>query len=223
MSKKDNFNQAMYEMFGVGKTPEAKAYDNAKDSAKEAEYSEYDNAAAEAAAAEAAAAEAAAAEVEAVEIDTELAELKQQAAAQVTAKRDYPATYIAEGTVIEGTVRSVGDIEVAGDVKGDVISEGSVTIRSAIEGNINAVNLSVISCAITGDIDISGQLYVDETSKITGNIKAENFVCSGTVKGNLDISKTTALEKSASVEGDIRTGDISVVRGAVIKGSVNIG
>ena len=37
-----------------------------------------------------------------------------------------PATYLAPGTVMEGTLRSKGDVEIAGTFKGDIISEGDV-------------------------------------------------------------------------------------------------
>ena len=85
-SKKDNLNQAMYEMFGVGKAPETEAP--------------------KAAPAEAPKAAPAAKPVEAPK------------AAPVA--ESIPVTYLAPGTVLEGKLTARGDVEIAGELKGDV-------------------------------------------------------------------------------------------------------
>ena len=41
------------------------------------------------------------------------------------------ASYLAAGTSLEGTLRSDGDVEIAGAFKGEVITSGTVPLRSA--------------------------------------------------------------------------------------------
>ena len=122
------------------------------------------------------------------------------------------ASYLAAGTSLEGTLRSDGDVEIAGAFKGEVITTGTVTLRSVIQSNITAGSLNLIGCTLT----------VSEDSQVTGNINAKELLCAGKVNGDLEITGGTTLEEKAQISGGLVTGTLAVVKGAVIRGGVEI-
>ena len=124
------------------------------------------------------------------------------------------ASYLAAGTSLEGTLRSDGDVEIAGAFKGEVITTGTVTLRSVIQSNITAGSLNLIGCTLTGDVKVTGT--------VTGNINAKELLCAGKVNGDLEITGGTTLEEKAQISGGLVTGTLAVVKGAVIRGGVEI-
>ena len=199
MSKKDNFNQALFEMFGVRDpdpvqavqtegTEALAATEPLPEEPEQGSGQEPENV---------------------VRLDRP--ELK-----IVT----IPTTYIAPGTRIEGTLRSEGSVEIEGEFKGDILSEGTVTMHSDITGNITAKSLSIVGCSLTGDARVTGLVTLSESSSVNGNVTADTLTSSGTIIGNLDIQHNMALDATAKVVGDISTGTMTVERGAILRGSV---
>lgn len=193
MSKKDNFGQAMHEMFGVGKDNTAAATE---------------------------------AEVVPMNPNAEKAMEKEKTTfadftigASLTTK-SYGATYLAEGTMMKGTLQTKGDVEIAGEFEGDIISKGKVVIHSNITSNITAAGLLLVDCNLKGNVNISGDVTVNESSTVQGNIHAENMACSGRVMGDLDIQGNLTLDACAQVDGNIQVDTLSVSRGAKISGSI---
>lgn len=131
-------------------------------------------------------------------------------------------SFLASGTVFEGTLRSAGDVEIAGEVKGDVSAEGTVSLFSSIEGSVNAGNLTLANCTLVGNATVAGTLTVGEKAKIEGDIRAKEVLCAGTIDGNMDISGNATLEHSAKVRGNIVTGSFAVEKGATICGGLEI-
>ena len=133
-----------------------------------------------------------------------------------------PASYLAPGTVLEGTLRSEGDVEIGGTFKGNITSKGTVILRSGIHGNITAKNLNILDCDLVGDVVVSETVTISPNSSICGNVTAKEVKCAGSITGDLNVSENTALETTAQINGNIATGYISVVKGAVICGGMEI-
>lgn len=199
-NSKGNFNKAMYDMFGVGNDSEPNA------------------AAAPAAQIKEPAARPAPAPVPPVQPSVSSA-----AAAVLTAAPRAATTYLAPGTSMEGSLKAKGDVEIAGDFKGDVIASGNVIVRSAIKGNITAANLQVVSCSMIGDARIVGSVLIDEKSSVEGNIYSKELVSAGKIKGDVHTASNTTFQQNAHVEGNITTGTMIMERGAVISGSLAMG
>lgn len=135
MDKKSNMKKAMYEMFGVG-----------------GDGSE--------------AASTAPAQVKSASVEVKSApgaEKKSVDHAPVKTPEARPAaSFLAPGTVFEGSFRAKGDIEIAGELKGDVTSEGSVLLRSNLQSNITAGSVKLTGCTLIGDITANGPVTVSE-------------------------------------------------------------
>ena len=186
---KENFNQAMFSMFGVGKDPDAVKASAARETTASAETA----------------------------VGTAV-EKESPAAVKPT----LPRTYIASGTTLEGDMHASGDVEISGTLKGNITADGSVVVRSALNGNISAAALQIINCTITGDVRVSGQLILDKGSTVVGNVFAKEFICSGEVKGDLNIDDKLSLMQSAKVEGNISTGGMEMASGAILSGKVEM-
>lgn len=193
MNKADNMKQAMHEMFGVGKGAESKA------------------------APAAAAAKGTAPAAKPAETTVRVAQ-----AVPVARKPEPVASLLAEGTSFEGTLNAKGDVEIAGEFKGNIATEGAVRLRSSIQSGISAKSVELFGCVLTGDVTASGTVAVSENSKIIGNVTAKELLCAGEVAGDLKVSESVRLDEKARVSGNIVTGAISVEKGAAISGNVQI-
>jgi len=134
----------------------------------------------------------------------------------------YQGTYLAAGTMMQGTLTARGDVEIAGDFEGEIVAKGKVTLHSNITSKITATGLALVSCALTGNSEVSGDVNVDEQSTIIGNVKAENLVCSGKITGDLDIQDNLVLGEFAHVNGNIKVDTMSIARGAKITGKIEM-
>lgn len=203
MDRKDNIKQAMYELFGVGAKPEIEINDI--DEPKNNEVAE---------------------KVE--PIVKKIAEKKaaekaeKKIAEPVIEVKKAAVSYISAGTVLEGTMRAKGDIEISGEFKGDIFTDGSVILRSSINGNITAKNLTLYGCTLVGDATIGNVVTVDKDSVVNGNVAAKELLCAGKVTGDLKLSEGATLENTAYINGNITTATISVAKGAILKGTIEI-
>ncbi len=191
MSAKQNFNKAVYDMFGVGKEEEKNMTSN-NENAKQA-----------------AAAQAAAPATPVTVVHTATAANK--------------LTYLAAGAVLEGTLRVKGDIEIAGELKGELISEGNVVLRSNLNGNVTAQQLSMVGCAVVGDIKVGGLVLLDEKSSIQGNLFVDSIECAGRIKGDITAKGHSAFHSGARMDGNVTTNTFTVERGAVLSGCIKMG
>jgi cytoskeletal protein CcmA (bactofilin family) len=84
---------------------------------------------------------------------------------------------IGAGTVIEGDVRSSGDIRIDGTVLGHVHSKAKVVVGSTgvIEGDVNGQNAD-LSGTIKGKININDLTFLKSTSRIIGDIVTGKLV-----------------------------------------------
>lgn len=84
---------------------------------------------------------------------------------------------IGAGTVIEGDVRSNGDIRIDGTVHGSVTSKAKVVVGTTgiIEGDVYGQN-SDVSGTIKGKTTIVDLLFLKSTSKIIGDLVTGKLV-----------------------------------------------
>ena len=178
MSAKDNLNEAMYSMFGVGKAP---AEETPAEAAPQTTYT-----------------------------------------APAAPRQDASVTYLAPGTVMEGTLKCKGDVHIAGDFKGDIQAGGKVTMRSSMEGNIAAANLQLSGCKLTGDVAVTGLVMLDPQASVEGKISAGELICAGHIKGDLVVKGNVSLKANTTVEGNITASTMTMEQGAIINGSLTM-
>lgn len=204
MSKKDNFSQAAYEMFGIGKSSRHEAGKPQETEAKKA-----------------ASAPQQAAEEDDLElsIQTPVVELKKP----VEKVPEKPkTTVLAEGSVFEGTLHTKGDVEIAGIFKGDIFSEGDVKLSAGIEGNVQGSNVELVTSKVQGDVAAKDLLKIGPQSVVSGNIHTKDMICSGRIEGNVEATGRVTLTTGSALIGDMTAGTIAVMEGAVMEGRFKI-
>ncbi|MBM7568032.1 bactofilin family protein [Paenibacillus sacheonensis] len=96
-------------------------------------------------------------------------------------------TFIGEGTIVEGAIRSAGSVRLEGQLRGDVFSEGDVVLgESAFAiSNITARNV-FLAGQVTGNVRISGKLTIAATGKLYGDLDAATIAIEegGVFQGN---------------------------------------
>lgn len=92
-------------------------------------------------------------------------------------------------------------------IKGDILGKSDVRVA----GNVN------------GSVNIEGDLVIERTGRIEGEIKVTSSVIAGTVKGNIDCSGKLVLENSSKFVGNIKTKQLIIQEGAIFQGNCNMG
>lgn len=131
-------------------------------------------------------------------------------------------TYFAPGTVFEGTLTTPGDVEVAGEIKGEIVSDGKVSLRKVGDVTISSRDLELLEATFQGDVTVKGTVIVDEKSTLQGNVRSANVLCKGEIRGNLNVSESVSIREGAKVVGEINTKIMDVARGGVIIGQVRM-
>ncbi|MFA4937059.1 MAG: polymer-forming cytoskeletal protein [Patescibacteria group bacterium] len=90
---------------------------------------------------------------------------------------DQAETIISSAVKVEGDLNSAGDIIIDGKVHGTIITKANLLVgeKAEITANVKAANAKVAG-HIKGNLDISGKLELNATSKIDGDITAKVLV-----------------------------------------------
>ena len=116
---------------------------------------------------------------------------------------------IAEGVVIDGFVKGIGHLIVAGRVKGDCKLAGSVTVSDtgSWRGKIEAERV-LIAGELNGSASAHDKLEIAATARIKGDVSArmiavaEGAVVDGEMHVSGDDSPITFTEKRATPDND---------------------
>lgn len=108
------------------------------------------------------------------------------------------------------------------EVRSNVIDEDQIDTVLAedmeFRGTVRAVKSFMVKGKIEGSIHSTGDVYIEETAWIRGDIAADVVVVKGTVFGPITATHTIELLSEGSVEGDLEAPEITVEEGAFHKG-----
>lgn len=84
---------------------------------------------------------------------------------------------IAEGTVLEGTLKATGDVRVSGRIVGKLLVEGKVVVtqEGVIDGELSATSADVAGSVI-GEVSVKERLVLKSTAAVDGNVRAARLV-----------------------------------------------
>jgi len=75
---------------------------------------------------------------------------------------------------------------------------------------------------LDGKLNLRNRLTVGPNGKVNANIKAQEIIVFGTIKGNVESESRVSLRTGASIVGDIKTAGIVIEDGAYFKGGIDI-
>lgn len=130
-------------------------------------------------------------------------------------------TVISKNTVIDGNVRSLANMQVDGNIKGNVETTRDIDMTGKVVGDIKCNNASLNSAAMQGNMTTKGKLRMDRDTILIGDLSSQYADVNGRIRGNLEIAGKAELKRDAIVFGDINASTIAVTDGAIIQGYVN--
>lgn len=130
-------------------------------------------------------------------------------------------TTISKNTMIVGDIKTLANITIEGNVRGQVDALKDASIRGMLIGDLTCNNSDIRGSSIQGNINTKGSTYIDNDSILLGDITAQFASIDGKVKGNIDIGSKVELRHNAIVAGNINTNTISIEDGANIRGYIN--
>jgi cytoskeletal protein CcmA (bactofilin family) len=104
-------------------------------------------------------------------------QLKKNKELAKNADYDTSINLISAGTIIEGEIKSAGDIRIDGSIIGSVISKAKIVIGTTgkIEGDIQCQNAD-ISGTLNGKVQVAEMLHLKSTALVNGDIHTGKLV-----------------------------------------------
>lgn len=101
--------------------------------------------------------------------------------------------------------------------------ESLIAADLTIEGKIEGSGHVRIAGKFKGDVNVQGNLRIENGAKLNGGVKAKQVVVAGELEGNIDSASKVELLDSAVMVGDVKTGTLIVNAGSRIRGHVECG
>lgn len=94
---------------------------------------------------------------------------------------------------------------------------------TTINGDIETNGDMRIDGVLIGTIKSSGKVVIGESGTVEGDVICQNGNVSGSIKGKITVKELLSMQSSASLNGDIITGKLSIEPGATFTGSCSMG
>ncbi len=98
-----------------------------------------------------------------------------------------------------------------------IIGRG-ITIR----GNLTGGEDLTIEGQVEGNVAIKNHLTIEQSGRVTADIKAGVLTINGEANGNIDASERVAINATAKVTGDIKASRVVIEDGARFNGSIEM-
>ena len=101
--------------------------------------------------------------------------------------------------------------------------ESVIASDLSIEGKIEGTGHVRIARKFKGDVNVKGDLTVEQGAKLNGSVRAEKVTLSGELDGNIEAARRVDLLASSAMNGDIKADDLTIASGARLRGHVECG
>ena len=103
------------------------------------------------------------------------------------------------------------------------VKESLIASNLTIEGKIEGTGHVRIAGKFKGDVNVQGNLRIENGAKLNGGVKAKQVVVAGELDGNIESAAKVELLDSAVLTGDVKAGSLTVAAGSKIRGHVECG
>ncbi len=91
-----------------------------------------------------------------------------------------------------------------------------------VKGNFNGQGDIIIEGRLEGSLKTNSNLLIGEKAKVVASVESKEAIINGEIQGNLKIKNFLSIGKTAKIIGDVECGEISIERGALVKGQLTI-
>ena len=100
----------------------------------------------------------------------------------------------------------------------NIIGKGTI-----LQGDIEPLGNMRIEGRVVGNVKTKSKIVLGQSSKIEGNVLAQNAEVEGELNGNIRITDVLILKPTAVIHGDIITNKLIVESGAAFNGGCKMG
>ena len=101
--------------------------------------------------------------------------------------------------------------------------ESLIASDLTIEGKIEGSGHVRIAGRFKGDLNVQGNLTIEQGAKLAGAVRADKVTISGELEGNVDSASRVELTDSGAINGDLKADTLTVAAGSRIRGHVECG
>src|SRR5215213_6247652 len=101
--------------------------------------------------------------------------------------------------------------------------ETLIAANLAIEGKIQGSGHVRVAGQFKGDVNVDGNLTIDQGAKVTGAVRASTVTIAGELEGNVDAASRVELMASGVLNGDVKAGSLTVAAGSRMRGNAEFG
>jgi cytoskeletal protein CcmA (bactofilin family) len=101
--------------------------------------------------------------------------------------------------------------------------ESLIAADVTIEGKIEGAGHVRIAGRFKGDVNVEGNVTIEQGAHVTGQVTAATIVVSGEVHGNITATARVELLETGVINGDIKAAVLTVAAGSRMRGQADFG
>lgn len=101
--------------------------------------------------------------------------------------------------------------------------ESLIAADVTIEGKIEGAGHVRIAGRFKGDVNVQGNVTIEQGAHVTGQIAAATIMVSGEVHGNVVASSRVELLETGVINGDVKAAVLTVAAGSRMRGNADFG
>jgi cytoskeletal protein CcmA (bactofilin family) len=110
-----------------------------------------------------------------------------------------------------------------GAVPAGAAKESLIAADVTIEGKIEGAGHVRIAGRFKGDVNVQGNVTIEQGAHVTGQIAAATIMVSGEVHGNITASSRVELLETGVINGDVKAAVLTVAAGSRMRGNADFG
>jgi cytoskeletal protein CcmA (bactofilin family) len=103
------------------------------------------------------------------------------------------------------------------------MKESIISSGLTIEGKIEGAGHVRIAGVFKGDVNVQGNLTIEQGAHLTGGVKADTVVIGGQLDGNIDAASRVELLATGILNGELKAGSLTVAAGSRMRGKAEFG
>ena len=101
--------------------------------------------------------------------------------------------------------------------------ESLIAADVTIEGKIEGAGHVRIAGRFKGDVNVQGNVTIEQGAHVTGQIAAATVMVSGEVHGNVQATSRVELLETGVINGDVKAAVLTVAAGSRMRGNADFG
>jgi cytoskeletal protein CcmA (bactofilin family) len=108
-------------------------------------------------------------------------------------------------------------------VPAGAVKESLIAADVTIEGKIEGAGHVRIAGRFKGDVNVQGNVTIEQGAHVTGQIAAATVMVSGEINGNVHATSRVELLETGIINGDVKAAVLTVAAGSRMRGNADFG